>query len=767
MPFFAISCVEDLAGPGMDMEQRETVTVTLHSNASTKTMLVDGKHVVWEAGDIVDINERLYEVRIDENNPEIAYVEGVEAADVYYAHYSASWYYYEEEGIYFDLPTLQYYREGGFNSFTNQMIAYGTTTDLYFYNAASIIKLGLKGNGERVRSVTLTGNAGEFLSGNYLVPYEDFENLKDFGGIVADTLSIKRTYVQMEVNGEISLSASPQYVYLVVPPQTFANGITVTVTDMDGMVCHQSTPKSITVKRSEILPMADFVFNASEALAISDLNAGATNVAYTVTAAPGKRIGHAVVPKAMWDLYMANYGAGYESAAANDILNRSGYAFIIPESGSFAADVWNIRNENGNELPLLADTDYKVIASYASAGSVGAVAVKDFRTLQAGGEAPGIAFETAAGSSEIHINVKVSDNAAGIICVRDTKERIDELVQSGLSVMDIANLWGIFEDAESAKSEEGYTYSYSELEKDTDYSFIYAVVTETGAAIVQRVDLRTRDPFGSNGVWELYTDNAVMDCGLLAGFSIENFMLGSLKVEKLNDMDVFRIVDLNEALNSVIGDSFLVFDEPQYFYIDARDAGRVSLPYSMNSLYLPDGEIILCSTADFSTLYMYGTYDFSSGAIYFGDVAMMIAGEGPYIVGNTTTLYLSEALLPEPAQEWYVVGGFNAWTCADANYKMTEIAGYYVLRNFTLEVDSELKFNTGTWDVNRGGDFVAVNAPVELIENGVNIRVPAGTYDVYMNKTADRAYFMAPGAVPDSGGGLSSEDFFKEDEVEW
>jgi hypothetical protein len=41
-----------------------------------------------------------------------------------------------------------------------------------------------------------------------------------------------------------------------------------------------------------------------------------------------------------------------------------------------------------------------------------------------------------------------------------------------------------------------------------------------------------------------------------------------------------------------------------------------------------------------------------------------------------------------------------------------------------------------------------VNSGVEVVANGKNLSVTAGTYDVYMNADATKLYVMTPGTTP-------------------
>ena len=129
-----------------------------------------------------------------------------------------------------------------------------------------------------------------------------------------------------------------------------------------------------------------------------------------------------------------------------------------------------------------------------------------------------------------------------------------------------------------------------------------------------------------------------------------------------------------------------------------------------------------------------GTYD-----VYLNSDAslayFMTPGEAP-------------AVSDSAANTWYLVGEFNNWTVADASYKMTYSAGWHVFTNFTLPTDGKVKLNAGSWAVNRGGEFAAVGSAIAVTNNGADIVVPAGTYDVYLNKAEDTLYFMESGKTP-------------------
>ena len=102
---------------------------------------------------------------------------------------------------------------------------------------------------------------------------------------------------------------------------------------------------------------------------------------------------------------------------------------------------------------------------------------------------------------------------------------------------------------------------------------------------------------------------------------------------------------------------------------------------------------------------------------------------------------------------WYLVGQFNNWTVADATYTMTKEAEWYVFKGFVSD-GMGFKFNAGSWDINRGatGEVepfeLTANTEYEIVANGKNFSIAAGTYDVYMNLETTAVYVMAAGLTP-------------------
>jgi len=96
---------------------------------------------------------------------------------------------------------------------------------------------------------------------------------------------------------------------------------------------------------------------------------------------------------------------------------------------------------------------------------------------------------------------------------------------------------------------------------------------------------------------------------------------------------------------------------------------------------------------------------------------------------------------------WYLVGDFNQWNSGEESYRLDKEDEWFVLRDF-VTTGGGLKFNVGSWEIERTGVFAGANTAMYVYDGGDNIIVPAGTYDVYMDHDAVIVYFMTPGYLP-------------------
>ena len=110
---------------------------------------------------------------------------------------------------------------------------------------------------------------------------------------------------------------------------------------------------------------------------------------------------------------------------------------------------------------------------------------------------------------------------------------------------------------------------------------------------------------------------------------------------------------------------------------------------------------------------------------------------------------------PSPVVGWGLVGEYNGWG-ATPDVMLASDGTYLVAKG--VELSGQVKFRKdGAWDVNFGapGDVepveIAVNTELELAAGGKNFTIAAGTYDVYLDETNAKAWFINDGSYPGGG----------------
>ena len=106
-------------------------------------------------------------------------------------------------------------------------------------------------------------------------------------------------------------------------------------------------------------------------------------------------------------------------------------------------------------------------------------------------------------------------------------------------------------------------------------------------------------------------------------------------------------------------------------------------------------------------------------------------------------------------EDWAIIGTILS-TNWDTDYKAALVSeNIFVVKNVKLEAANEFKWRdtssgNGGWDVNRGGDFVALGEAFDVEANGHNIKPELdGIYDIYLNLAVDQAAVVAKdGAQP-------------------
>ncbi len=646
LPFLAASCVGPLEEEMTPADKNETVTITLHSNI-TKTMLVDDQYVVWEDGDQVVINGSVYDISLDADNPGTAYVENVQAADTYTAYYYHGIDDWDNGRILIAILDSQQYRQGSFAQFVNSSVAFSSTTDLHFYNMASVLKLGIKGDSVNLKSVSVAGNNDEAMGGYYAISFDQLENLQNLQDLPhAGEGYFKTSSIELSLGQDgIQLSETPQYVYMVIPAQTYSKGITVTLSDSEGRVCVKSTAKSITAARSEIVDMAEFTFSEAESFSVSDVTAGITSVSYTVKAQANSSIRTLLMYKNTWDKYASTSFADRLDQLPSAVLDSYGITVQVGADGVYQANETRAWNYYGNFSYLHADTEYKLITAYADGDAArGKITVTDVKTLPASGTAPELQVNILNVSWNLaHFNVFTSDNAANFSYFLFSAAEYEEYTSQGYTDIELSKMFNVNASdswLEAAKHTDGCYINYDSLQSSTGWVFLVQAANETGMSVVKKCELATGSYVDPNASWITVTSEARLACGFLSPYSIDTFDINGLTVDKMAGEDFFRIRDLSKALNASLGEQ--LFDEPaetEYFYIDARDNGRVVVEYMANPMYVSGSRVCFYTAASRHEGFNFGTFDKNIPMISLGQFIYQYVDGSLYVTNESWLVF--------------------------------------------------------------------------------------------------------------------------------
>ena len=157
------------------------------------------------------------------------------------------------EQLLLSLPSEQIYAENSFGLGANTMVSF--TSDNYFLykNVCGYLALSLFGEGVSVSSIKLKGNNYESLAGQAWV------TVRGNGNPSVSLTSDIKTEITLTCLTPIQLGEKAEEstrFWFVIPPMTFSNGFTITITDSMGRTFVQSTSKDITIQRNTLSKMA-------------------------------------------------------------------------------------------------------------------------------------------------------------------------------------------------------------------------------------------------------------------------------------------------------------------------------------------------------------------------------------------------------------------------------------------------------------------------------------------------------------------------------
>ena len=159
----------------------------------------------------------------------------------------------ENGSISVTLPAVQAYAEDTFGLGANTMASVTSDNFLQYKNVGGYLVLKLYGDGISVSSITLKGNKGEKLAGKATVtmPLNGVPTVA-----VADDATPEIT---LTCESPVLLGTTPEestLFWFVVPPVSFSEGFTITVSTPSGGTFEKSTSKSVAVERNNLSKMS-------------------------------------------------------------------------------------------------------------------------------------------------------------------------------------------------------------------------------------------------------------------------------------------------------------------------------------------------------------------------------------------------------------------------------------------------------------------------------------------------------------------------------
>jgi hypothetical protein len=260
------ACATKEVDPVRIVDGDEVFYATIEEPTS-RVYVDEGLRVLWNADDRVSIFNRYtynrqyrFEGKDGDNSgsftqvPDDAFVVG-NALDKVYAVYP----YREDTRITNDgemtviLPSEQSYRADSFGPGVNTMISVTEDNYLLFKNLCGYLTVRLFGDNVSVSSISLRGNNAEPLAGQATV----VARTDQAPSLTFDASATQELSIHFDTPVLLGDSVENATVFwLVVPPVTFSQGFTMTVTDDQGGQFVKSASSSITIERNVLSKMA-------------------------------------------------------------------------------------------------------------------------------------------------------------------------------------------------------------------------------------------------------------------------------------------------------------------------------------------------------------------------------------------------------------------------------------------------------------------------------------------------------------------------------
>lgn len=487
------SCIGGLF-PGNDDDDKVDLTVR---TPQTRTHLEDDIYVQWDENDEVTVNGVSYRVEPDTDNPGSATIRDVDKADSYTAFYCGSSSVFEQGDSYiYDIPQHQAYMSGSFGAGFNPMVAYGTSNKLQFNNLNGILKVGVTGNGETVRNISLRGNAGEQLYGSRTIKKEDIEygSFNETGWYSQNDYD---TSIEMSLDGEdVILSRTPVWFYFSLPPMTFEQGFSVSIADGNGKVSSKSTDSRVTITRSKITEVDNFVeFVPSDGLSMSVISSTHNSITCEITGAPGSVVNAGLVYSRYFELMVRDFDAAEQEAI--DCLVQYYSEDILLDGNGKAVRTFSSTEAVEEIRHLASDTEYFLFAGYVSGETVSDAFTTTARTAPAVGGVPMLEVSQVSITHDNASYMIHAPNAAyAYYYYMSYEEYMRALNEEGQTDQDIMNYWTRRMSPEELDAVRSYGLvvckeEWDEWKPDSDYILWVTVTSEGGVEENARIEFRT------------------------------------------------------------------------------------------------------------------------------------------------------------------------------------------------------------------------------------------------------------------------------------
>ena len=697
----------------------------------TKTMLSEGRNIVWSSGDKILVHEggcngNIYDLQESSAGTSNASFtisgDRIQGYDfdanvaVYPSHFVEAL--SSSDGVYtlnVTIPSEQEFTQGSFAAGAFPMTALTVSKEdkrLKFKNVSGAVRLSLKGD-ELIRRIIFSGKSGEVLAGDAVISIDPED------GVPTLTMSESGSKEVVMTCGDDGVQLSPykatEFVFSV-PPYPFDGGFEFKVILDDETEYVLETDKSNPVLRSSVLNMPlckvdgtvldemdEPVFEITELNAVNvELTANLGEVEYYLGGQEYQAFDSNAALQRMNDI------SQYDNPTDYLIHNEYPFGFVgnpgdfvdtfhFDYYPQFEYTVWVIPYIEGKKDYTEEDI-FKVVFNGPC--------------LQPGGTINLTPQESVVNETSITMTFEMN-GAHAIDYAWVNENEVQDLGE--------AELRDIIINRHSITTSESLTY--------------WTMPEETMVLLAVAIDSE----------------------GRVGGVYKEKFTTSSYN---FNDLEVS--VDVTEEISMSGGSFNITVSEPAYGYFsilmpswwnqytETSDIDRWMISNVGNWGYIYDTE----TPTDSFVYQHYEQLDLGSEYTLF---VIAKDAEGKYSRNATYSFY------PRPdepySSDWSIIGYFNDW---NGDLMMEESGNYFVYENFTLEpqyseegnlLPLEFKFrNDCSWNIDIGADGFfthELSVPYQTAFRGQNIVVPDyGTYDIYLSKYLNKYYIIPQGEKP-------------------